>query len=79
MVSCNAAFTGFSLGTCERGHRVYPYRTDPSRHVQVLMWDVRGGRAPTAQLGAYGPARHPLLASVKLRNALAAVPGKQYE
>ena len=43
------------------------------------MWDVRGGRAPTAQLGAYGPARHPLLASVKLRNALAAVPGKQYE
>ncbi|CAL8463224.1 g2758 [Coccomyxa elongata] len=42
---------------------------------QVLMWDVRGGRAPTAQLGAYGPARHPLLSAVRLRAALAAVPG----
>ncbi len=39
------------------------------------MWDVRGGRAPTAQLGAYGPARHPLLSAVRLRTALAAVPG----
>ncbi|BDA44553.1 hypothetical protein COCOBI_06-0290 [Coccomyxa sp. Obi] len=42
---------------------------------QALMWDVRGGRAPTAQLGAYGPARHPLLSAVRLRTALAAVPG----
>ncbi|EIE21323.1 hypothetical protein COCSUDRAFT_56546 [Coccomyxa subellipsoidea C-169] len=42
---------------------------------QVLMWDMRGGRSPTAQLGAYGPARHPLLAAVRLRAALAAVPG----
>ncbi len=39
------------------------------------MWDMRGGRSPTAQLGAYGPARHPLLAAVRLRAALAAVPG----
>lgn len=39
------------------------------------MWDVRGGRAATAQLGAHGPARHPLLAAVRLRAALAAVPG----
>ena len=43
--------------------------------MQVLMWDVRGGRAPTAQLGAYGPARHPLLAAVRLKSTLAAVPG----
>ncbi|KAK9908096.1 hypothetical protein WJX75_002692 [Coccomyxa subellipsoidea] len=46
---------------------------------QVLMWDVRGGRAPTAQLGAYGPARHPLLASVKLKNSLAAVRGLTHQ
>ena len=61
-------------------HLLYDRIFNPSstlnpKFEQVLMWDVRGGRAPTAQLGAYGPARHPLLSAVRLRAALAAVPG----
>ena len=43
--------------------------------VQIIMWDIRKGRSAAHQLGAYGPAKHPVLAVWQLRDALAAVPG----
>jgi hypothetical protein len=48
--------------------------TELSFSLQVLVWDMRGGHAPVRALGAHGPARHPLLASFRLRDALARVP-----
>lgn len=44
-------------------------------HLQVVMWDIRKGRSAVHQLGAYGPATHPVLTVFRLKNALAAVPG----
>lgn len=43
------------------------------------MWDIRKGRSGAPQLGAYGPAKHPILAVLRLRDALAAVPGLKAE
>ena len=43
--------------------------------MQIIMWDIRKGRSAAHQLGAYGPARHPVLAVWQLRDALASVPG----
>lgn len=42
---------------------------------QILVWDVRGGRSAAAQLGAYGPAKHPILTAFRVHDALEAVPG----
>lgn len=47
--------------------------------MQIIMWDVRKSRSGVHQLGAYGPARQPILAVISLRRALAAIPGLSSE
>jgi hypothetical protein len=42
---------------------------------QVVVWDIRVRRCAARQLGAYGPAKHPVLATFRLHDALADVPG----
>jgi len=44
-------------------------------YVQIIMWDIRKGRSAAHQLGGYGPAKHPILAIINMRKALAAIPG----
>ncbi len=46
-----------------------------SAYVQIIMWDIRKGRSAAHQLGGYGPAKHPILAIINMRKALAAIPG----
>ncbi len=47
--------------------------------MQIILWDVRKGGSGVHQLGAYGPAKQPVLAVIGIRNALAAIPGLSAE
>ena len=47
--------------------------------MQIIMWDIRKGRSGVHQLGAYGPAKQPVLAVISIRKALAAIPGLSLE
>ena len=47
--------------------------------MQIVMWDIRKGRSGVHQLGAYGPAKQPVLATISMRKALASIPGLSAE
>ena len=40
--------------------------------VQIVLWDLRGGRGGAQQLRTQGPSHHPVLKTVSIRAALAA-------
>lgn len=72
VVACSAGVTQqfapqWSLGCMSFDMKI-------TTRAQVLVWDMRGGRAPARQLGARGPEQHPLLAAFRLHEALGRVP-----
>ncbi|CAL5224846.1 g7602 [Coccomyxa viridis] len=53
--------------------------TAGTKNGYIILWDVRKGGSGVHQLGAYGPAKQPVLAVIGIRNALAAIPGLSAE
>ena len=47
--------------------------------MQIILWDIRKGGPRVHQLGAYGPAKQPVLAVISMQKALAAIPGLSSE